>query len=96
MFSTLAKTESQVSSYGNLILLSSAGISGCLVPRAWMPPMSQKISLFTPHAWALDAYSELLTQEMPRISTIVESCGMLLLFSMAFFVVGLYRFRADE
>ena len=95
MFSTLAKTESQVSSFGNLILLSSAGISGCLVPRAWMPPMSQKISLFTPHAWALDAYSELLTEEMPRISTIVESCGMLLLFSMAFFVVGLYRFRAD-
>jgi len=95
MFSTIAKTESQVSSFGNLILLSSAGISGCLVPRAWMPPMSQKISLFTPHAWALDAYSELLTEEMPRISTIVESCGMLLLFSTAFFVVGLYRFRAD-
>ena len=94
MFSTLAKTESQVSSIGNLILLSSAGISGCLVPRAWMPPMSQKISLFTPHAWALDAYSELLTKEMPRISTIAQSCGMLLVFSAMFFVVGLYRFRA--
>ncbi len=95
MFSTLAKTESQVSSFGNLILLSSAGISGCLVPRAWMPPMSQKISLFTPHAWALDAYSELLTKEMPRMATITQSCGMLLLFSTVFFVVGLYRFRAD-
>lgn len=94
MFSTLAKTESQVSSIGNLILLSSAGISGCLVPRAWMPPMSQKISLFTPHAWALDAYSELLTKDMPRISTIGQSCGMLLVFSAMFFVVGLYRFRA--
>jgi ABC-2 type transport system permease protein len=94
MFSTLAKTESQVSSIGNLILLSSAGISGCLVPRAWMPPMSQKISLFTPHAWALDAYSELLTKEMPRISTIGQSCGMLLVFSGLFFIVGLYRFRA--
>lgn len=95
MFSTLAKTESQVSSFGNLILLSSAGISGCLVPRAWMPPMSQKISLFTPHAWALDAYSELLTKELPNVSTIGQSCGMLLLFSILFFVVGLYRFRAD-
>ena len=95
LFSTLAKTESQVSSFGNLILLSSAGISGCLVPRAWMPPTSQKISLFTPHAWALDAYSELLTKEMPQISTIVQSCGMLLLFSTTFFVIGLYRFRSD-
>lgn len=95
MFSTLAKTESQVSSFGNLILLSSAGISGCLVPRAWMPPMSQKISLLTPHAWALDAYSELLTKELPNIATIGQSCGMLLLFSTVFFVVGLYRFRTD-
>ena len=95
MFSTLAKTESQVSSLGNLILLSSAGISGCLVPRAWMPPMSQKISLFTPHAWALDAYSELLTKELPRISVIGQSCGVLLVFSTVFFVVGLYRFRAS-
>ena len=57
--------------------------------------MSQKISLFTPHAWALDAYSELLTKELPNVSTIGQSCGMLLLFSILFFVVGLYRFRAD-
>lgn len=95
MFSTLAKTESQVSSMGNLILLSSAGISGCLVPRAWMPPLSQKISLFTPHAWALDAYGELLTKDVPQSSTVFTSCGMLLVFASTFFFVGLLRFRAD-
>lgn len=95
MFSTLAKTESQVSSFGNLILLSSAGISGCLVPRAWMPPLTQKISLFTPHAWALDAYGELLTKEIPQIRVIGQSCGVLLIFSLVFFVIGLIRFRKD-
>jgi ABC-2 type transport system permease protein len=95
MFSTLAKTESQVSSFGNLILLSSAGISGCLVPRAWMPPLSQKISLFTPHAWALDAYSELLTKESPHVTVVGQSCAVLLLFSTVFFVIGLLRFRSD-
>ena len=96
MFSTLAKTESQVSSFGNLILLSSAGISGCLVPRAWMPPLSQQISLFTPHAWALDAYSEVLTKDMPRMAVIGQSCVALLIFSTLFFVVGRYRFRQDD
>jgi ABC-2 type transport system permease protein len=95
MFSTLAKTESQVSSFGNLILLSSAGISGCLVPRAWMPPLSQKISLLTPHAWALDAYSEVLTKDSPSLSVIGLSCGVLLGFSLFFFLVGQYRFRRD-
>lgn len=95
MFSTLAKTESQVSSFGNLILLSSAGISGCLVPRAWMPPLTQKVSLMTPHAWALDAYSEVLTKELPSLRVIGLSCGALLGFSLLFFLVGQYRFRRD-
>jgi ABC-2 type transport system permease protein len=95
MFSTLAKTESQVSSFGNLILLSSAGISGCLVPRSWMPPLTQKISLFTPHAWALDAYNEVLAKDLPNLNIIFTSCGVLLGFASVFFVIGLVRFRKD-
>ena len=95
LFSTLCKTESQVSSFGNLIVLSSAGISGCLVPRAWMPELSQKISLCTPHAWALDAYGELLTKESPDHQKIAICCGALLLFSLVFFIGGLLRFRND-
>lgn len=94
LFSTVAKTESQVSSFGNLILLSSAGISGCLVPRAWMPPFTQKISLLTPHAWALDAYSEVLTKDHPSISVIAVSCTAMLAFATVFFVSGLLRFRS--
>jgi ABC-2 type transport system permease protein len=95
VFSTICRTESQVSSFGNLIVLSSAGISGCLVPRAWMPPFSQKISLCTPHAWALDAYSQLLTRDQPDAAVIFQCCGVLLLFSTVFFIGGLLRFRAD-
>lgn len=93
LFSTLCRTESQVSSFGNLIVLSTAGISGCLVPRAWMPELSQKISLFTPHAWALDAYSELLTKEVPNSAIIFRCCGVLLFFGTVFFTGGLLRFR---
>lgn len=95
MFSTLAKTESQVSSFGNLILLSSAGISGCLVPRSWMPLLTQQISLFTPHAWALDAYNEVLAKDLPNLNIIFTSCGVLLGFASVFFVIGLVRFRKD-
>jgi len=94
LFSTVARTESQVSSFGNLILLSSAGISGCLVPRAWMPPLTQKISLMTPHAWALDAYNEMLARDQPSLAVIGSSCGMLLAFAAVFFVLGLLRFRS--
>lgn len=95
LFSTLCRTESQVSSFGNLIVLSTAGISGCLVPRAWMPALSQKLSLCTPHAWALDAYSEVFTREMPQTDIIVRSCLVLLGFSVVFFTGGLLKFRSD-
>src|SRR5206468_5821886 len=58
----LARTESQVSIYGTLLVLLLAGISGCLMgDRALMPEQMQEISRFTPHAWALDAYRQLLT-----------------------------------
>jgi len=96
LFSTVVTTESQVSSFGNLLMLSTAGISGCLVPRAWMPELSQKISLLTPHAWALDAYNEILTRDIPDISYVAVRCGILLLFAAVFFVCGLVRFRATQ
>ncbi|MFN9721106.1 MAG: ABC transporter permease [Planctomycetota bacterium] len=96
MFSTLARTEAQVSSMGNLILLSCAGISGCLVPRIWMSPLTQKISLFTPHAWALDAYGEVLTKTVPSHSVIFQSCAVLMMFTATFFMIGLVRFRRDS
>ncbi|MCA9057957.1 MAG: ABC transporter permease, partial [Planctomycetaceae bacterium] len=96
LFSTIARTDSQVSSLGSLIVLTSAGISGCMVPRQWMPEFSQKLSLITPHAWALEAYSELLTKDVPSFSRLAECCGALLLFSAAFFVLGLIRFRRHE
>lgn len=91
-FATIVRTDAQVSSFGNLLVLSTAGISGCLVPRDWMPEFSQRISLITPHAWALDAYSELLTHDRPDPIVIALRCGVLLLFSAAFFALGLRRF----
>ncbi|MGV2337839.1 MAG UNVERIFIED_CONTAM: hypothetical protein LVR18_28410 [Planctomycetaceae bacterium] len=47
----------------------------------------------TPHAWALDAYNEMLTKDLPNLGIIAASCGMLLVFAATFFVLGLARFR---
>ena len=85
----------QVSSLGNLIVLSTAGVSGCLVPRAWMSEFMQTLSLATPHAWALDAYTELLTISEPQLSAVWMCCGMLLCFAGVFFAAGLVRFRSN-
>lgn len=92
-FASFVKTDAQVSAWGNLIVLSTAGISGCLVPRHWMPELSQKISLLTPHAWALTGYREILAAESPASFPVMCSCLVLLGFTAAFMVVGSVGFR---
>jgi len=91
LVATLVRTDAQVSAYGNAVVIVMAGISGCFMPREWLPPLMQQISLFTPHAWALIAYKELLsvTDAAALDKAIVfESCGMLLVFTALFFVGG--------
>ncbi len=93
LVATSVRTDAQVSSYSNLIVISLAGIGGCFVPREWMPDVMRHISLITPHAWSLNAYLEALTNPQPDLSVIVKSCLLLLGFSTVFFVTGCVRFR---
>jgi len=94
LVATSVRTDAQVSSYANLIVISLAGIGGCFVPREWMPELMRQISVVTPHAWSLIAYFEALTNPQPQIAVIVKSCAWLLVFSLFFFAVGCVRFRS--
>lgn len=82
---SLAKTETQVAIYGTLLVLILAGLSGCLMgDRSMMPETMQRISLVTPHAWALDAYRQLLTNPEPRLDAVAQACGVLFAFGAGF------------
>lgn len=94
LIATSVRTDAQVSSYSNLIVISLAGISGCFVPREWMPDVMKEISVVTPHAWALIGYLEALTNPEPEVAVIMKSCLMLLGFAAVFFVAGCRRFRS--
>ncbi|MBI1314353.1 ABC transporter permease subunit, partial [bacterium] len=96
LVATLARTESQVSAYGNFLVITMAGISGCFMPRNWQPQLMQKLGLITPHAWALIGYDQLLVQEHLNAAVIGRSCAMLLVFAAAFFAVGWWRFQTID
>ena len=74
LVATLARTETQVAIYGTLLVLVLAGVSGCLMPRDLMPEEMKEISRVTPHAWALDAYSQLLINPQPEIAIVGKAC----------------------
>jgi ABC-type transport system involved in multi-copper enzyme maturation permease subunit len=94
LVASVAKTESQVSIYGSLLVLVLGGISGCLMPRDQMPEQMQRISLLTPHAWALDAYQELLLKT-PQLPNVFMACGVLTLFGLGFTALAWLLLRLD-
>lgn len=82
----LARTETQVAVYGTLLVLVLAGLSGSMMPRELMPEWMRSVSYITPHAWALDAYEQLLHPENPAVDwgTVATSCGVLCAFGLGF------------
>lgn len=96
LLSTFVKTEAQVASYSTFLVVVLAGISGCYMPRDWLPMLMQRASLATPHAWALIAYQELLTRDQPRLLLVTGCCGVLAAFGVVAFVLGSSKFYRSE
>jgi ABC-2 type transport system permease protein len=91
----LAKTETQVAVYGTLLVLVLAGISGSLMPRDLMPENMRHFSYITPHAWALDAYSQLLINPRPELAVVAQACAVLVAFGIGFLVLAWRLIRLD-
>jgi ABC-2 type transport system permease protein len=97
LIASLAKTETQVAVYGTLLVLILAGLSGSLMPRELMPDEMKAISRFTPHAWALEAYAELLNPNttVVNISTVLTSCGVLIVMGLVLSALAWLKLRTE-
>ena len=90
-------TDYQVSVFVTFLILVMAGISGCLMPREFMPPLMKQVSLFiTPHAWSLVAYEELLMSATPDGSRVLLSCLLLLIFTFVYSALSLWRMARSD
>ncbi len=95
LVAAIARTDSQVAIYGTLLVLVLAGLSGAMMPRDLMPEEMRRISYLTPHAWALDAYSQLLVNPNPEVGMVWQACGVLCLFGLGFLGLAWWRIRLD-
>ncbi len=98
LVAAVARTEAQVAIYGTLLVLVLAGVSGCLMgDRELMPENMQRLSLITPHAWALIAYRQLLANAgPPNLELIGQSCAVLTGFGFGFIFLAWCFLRLDE
>lgn len=94
LVSALARTEAQVGGLTVLLLLTLSALGGCFVPRFVMPSWLQTAGLITPHAWALDAYQDLLVRGYGLVE-VLPKVGVLAGFAALFFAIGVWRFRFE-
>jgi len=91
-----ARTESQVAIYGTLLVLLLSGLGGSMMPRELMPETMKEISHVTPHAWALDAYQQLLLNpDNPNMGIVAVACAALIGFGVAFLGSAWGLMRSD-
>jgi ABC-2 type transport system permease protein len=94
LVTALARTEAQVGGLTVLLLLSLSALGGCFVPRFIMPSWLRMVGLVTPHAWALDAYQDLLVRGY-NLLEVLPKVGVLGAFAVVFFAIGVWRFRFE-
>jgi ABC-2 type transport system permease protein len=95
LVAAVARSETQVAIYGTLLVLVLAGVSGCLMPRDLMPEQMKEISRVTPHAWALDAFSQLLVNPNPSAAVVFTACLVLTGFGAGFLLLAWLLLRLD-
>jgi ABC-2 type transport system permease protein len=94
LIASMGRTQEQIQGMTTLLLVMMGILSGCLFPKALFPEALQKLSVLTPHAWALNAYQDILLRRLPLTATL-PNLGVLLLFGAVFYGLALARFRYE-
>jgi ABC-2 type transport system permease protein len=91
----LGKTEAQVDGFSVLLAITLAALGGMMVPTFVMPDFMKTLSLFTPHAWALAGYHDIIIRGL-GVKQVLPEVEVLLGFASLFFLLALWRFRFNE
>jgi len=95
LVAALGKTEPQVNGLSVLLAITLSALGGMMVPTFIMPNLMKTLSLFTPHAWALAGYHDIIIRGL-GIKEVLTEMAVLLGFASFFFVIALWRFRFDK
>jgi ABC-2 type transport system permease protein len=95
LVAALGKTEPQVNALSVLLAITLSALGGMMVPTFIMPDLMKTLSLFTPHAWALAGYHDVIIRGL-GVKDVLTEMFVLFGFASFFFVIALWRFRFDE
>jgi ABC-2 type transport system permease protein len=90
----LARTEGQISGIATVVLWVAGAVAGAFIPQFLLGDFLNTVGRVTPHYWAISAYTGVIVRSQ-GLADITTQLGILVLFTFAFFAVGLWRFRLD-
>jgi len=93
LFGTLFRNDQQAGGVGVTAGIGLAALGGCMVPIELFPSAMETVAKFTPHAWALDAFSELQRRDGTLID-ILPQLGVIALFAVVLTGIATWRMRA--
>ncbi|MGC9335802.1 MAG: ABC transporter permease, partial [Anaerolineae bacterium] len=89
------KSRKQIHPITTLIILGSSAIGGSWFPLFMMPRAVQQVARVTLVAWAMEGYNRLMILG-GGLTDVWVDIGVLLLYGVACFAIGLKLFRFKE
>jgi ABC-2 type transport system permease protein len=92
LLGTIFRNQQQASGITLLIGLGFAALGGCMAPLEIFPPTMRQIAHITPHAWANDAFAQLVGHGA-SILQILPQLGVLAAYAVVLLALASWRFR---
>ncbi|MFZ0015186.1 MAG: ABC transporter permease [Acidimicrobiia bacterium] len=92
LMGSVFSNDQQASGIGVIVALGLAALGGAMFPAELFSPTMQTLAHITPHAWALDAFAELVRHGGNTID-ILPQLGVLTLYAVVLFALASWRLR---
>lgn len=94
MLATFVKTESQAGNLSIMLGMTMALMGGCWWPLELFPETVKTVVKILPTTWTMNGLTDLITRGASTMD-ILPNVGVLLIFALVFFVVGIRRLRFE-
>ena len=84
--------DQQAGGVGVMLSIGLAALGGCMFPLELFGDTMQKVAHATPHAWAIDAFSELIRHGGTMVDILPE-LGVLVAYAAVLFALAAWRLR---
>jgi ABC-2 type transport system permease protein len=94
LLAALVRTYAQLDAMTTLLIMPLAGLGGAMWPIEIVPEFMQKIALWLPSGWAMKGFQDIIVRGFGLVE-VLPAAGVLVLFGLAFLVIGVWRFKYE-